>query len=304
MFWFTLALIGSFLYAITNHIDKILLEKYFKSHGIGTLILFSSTLSLIAVPFLYFFDNSVLDLSLQNILILILVGIINIAVLWFYLKALFDEEASVAIVFYQLVPVLGLILGYLFLGEVLTKTELIAMAIIILGTTIISFEINSENKFKLRKKTIGFMLVASFLWATESVIFKFVALEENVVRSLFWEHLTLGFFGILMFIFIESYRNNFLKTFKSNSKKVLGINVMNESLYMLGNISFSFAYLLAPIALVLLSQSFQPIFVFIIGVILTLFFPKISVEKITIRDTVQKLLAIFITGIGTYLLLS
>ena len=73
--------------------------------------------------------------------------------------------------------------------------------------------------------------------------------------------------------------------------------------YMLGNLVTSYAYLLAPVALILLSQSFQPIFVFVIGIFLTIFFPKISVENIHTKNLWQKFFAIVITGIGTYLLL-
>ncbi len=304
MFWFTLSLIGPFMYALTNHMDKILLEKYFKEYGVGTLILFSSFLSFLALPFLLYVDPTILSLDFKNVLILILVGIINIAVLWLYLIALNDDEASITVVFYQLVPVFGLLLGYIFLDEVLTKMQIISMLIIIIGTSIISFEIDNENKFKLKKKTIGLMLTAALLWAFESTIFKVVAIEENVVRSLFWEHLTLGVIGILLLILVKPYRHNFIQTLKSNSRAVLGLNVLNESLYMIGNIAFSFAYLLAPIALVLLTESFQPIFVFIIGVILTIFFPKLNSEKITVRHIIQKVLAITITGIGTYMLLT
>ena len=42
MQWFFIALIGPLMYALTNHIDKILLEKYFKNGGIGTILLFNS----------------------------------------------------------------------------------------------------------------------------------------------------------------------------------------------------------------------------------------------------------------------
>ena len=147
------------------------------------------------------------------------------------------------------------------------------------------------------------MTTASFFWALSSVIFKSVALEENVWRTLFWEHLMMVIVGIFVFIFAKSYRYNFLLALKENSKSILSLNVLNESLYMLGNIAFSFAYLLAPIALVLLTQSFQPFFVLVIGIILTLFFPKISVEKIEAKHLWQKVIAIFITGIGAYMLL-
>jgi drug/metabolite transporter (DMT)-like permease len=304
MTWFLIALIGPFLYALTNHIDKILLEKYFKEGGAGTLILFSSLLSAIALPFLFFADTSVFAVDTKSIIALAVVGVLNLAVLWLYFLALSDEEASITVVFYQLVPVFGLALGYFILGETVAKIHLLAMAIIILGTSIVSFEVDQENKFSLRRKTIFLMVSASFLWALESVIFKAVALEENVLRSLFWENLMLVIVGMIIFVLVKTYRNNFLSALKQNSKAVLSLNVANESLFMLGNAAFAFAYMLAPIALILLTQSFQPIFVFAIGIFLTIFFPKISAEKIQAMHLWQKFFAICITGIGTYILLS
>lgn len=302
MTWFFIALIGPFLYALTNHIDKILLEKYFKEGGVGTLLLFSALLSALALPFLYLADVTVLSVSLFNIGVLGVVGILNVLVLWCYLLALKDEEASIAVVFYQLVPVFGGILGYFFLDEVLTSLQLVAMAIVILGTSIISFEIDAENKFKLRRNTIVFMLAAAFFWALESVIFKAVALEETLWRSLFWEHLMLALVGVVIFMCIRSYRTHFLIALRGNSKSILSLNVANESIYMFGNIAFSIAYLLAPIALVLLTESYQPLFVFAIGIFLTVFFPKVSAEKIHVKHLWQKIIAICITGIGTYIL--
>lgn len=303
MSWFLFTLIGPFLYALTNHIDKVLLEKYFKNGGVGTLMLVSSLLSAIVLPFVFWADPNILNVSAFNILILSGVGLMNILVLWFYLLALKDDEASVVIVFYQLVPVLGLILGYFILGEVITRMQFIAMMIIILGTTIISFEIDAENNFKLKKQTIFYMLAASFFWAAGSVVFKAVALEENVLHSIFWENVMLVFIGILLFAFVKSYRSNFLLAIKSNSKAIISLNITNEALYLVGNVVFSFAYLMAPISLILLANSFQPIFVFAIGIFLTIFFPKISAEKIEAKHIWQKVFALCVTGIGTYLLL-
>lgn len=302
MTWFAVALVGPILYALTNHLDKILLEKYFKEGGVGTLILFSSLLSVLAIPFVFLGDPTVLDVDIFSIFILALVGILNVGVLYFYLKALEDEEASIAIVFYQLVPVFGLGLGYVILDEVLTQIELIAMAIIILGTTIIAFEIDNENKFKLRKKTIMYMLLAVTCWATESVIFKAVALEENVWRTLFWEHVMLVLVGVCIYLLVPTYRRHFNTALKVNTKGILALNFLNEAIYMVGNIVVSFAYLMAPIALILLAESFQPIFVFLIGIFLTIFLPSVSVENIEAKNLWQKFIAIAITGIGTYLL--
>lgn len=303
MNWFLIALIGPFLYALTNYIDKILLDKYFKESGIGTILLFSSLISIFTLPIFFLLDNTVLSVSPFNIFILAVKGILSVGVLWCYLIALRKEEASVVIVFYQLVPVFGGILGYFLLDEVLTTMQLISMAIIILGTTIISFEVDSDNHFKLRKETIIPMLAASLFWASGGVFFKTVALEENLWRSLFWEHLMIVIVGVLIFIFIKSYRKNFVSLLKNNSKNILPFNFLNEFIYISANVVVSFAYLLAPVGLVLLTESFQPIFVLGIGIILTVFFPKIVTEKIFAKHLWQKIIAIVLTGIGTYLLL-
>ena len=304
MTWFLIALIGPILYALTNFIDKLLLEKYFKNGGVGTLVLISSLISIFVLPFIFLIDNTVFSVGYIQILTLAVVGILNVVVIWCYLLALRDEEASIVVVFYQLVPVFGSVLGYFVLGEILSQIQLIAMAVIILGTTIISFEIDAENKFKLRKGTVPLMLIAALAWAIESVLFKMVALEENLWRSLFWEHLMMTVVGLIIFIFIRSYRDDFLSAIRDNSRKILSLNVLNETLYITGNIVVAFAYLLAPIGLVLLTESFQPIFVFALGIFFTFFFPKVATEKIYARHILQKVIAICITGIGTYLLLT
>lgn len=302
MTWFLIALIGPFLYALTNHIDKILLDKYFKEGGVGTIILISAFLSVLAMPILFLIDPGVLLVGGKSMLLLAIVGLLNVGVLWCYLAALKNDEASVVIVFYQLVPLFGCILGYLVLGELLTRLQIVAMALIIFGTTLVSFELDSKNKFKFRLKTVVPMTTAAFLWALESVIFKGVAIEENLWRSLFWEHAMLLLAGIFIFIVSRSYRASFLLALRTNSKAILSLNVANESLYILGNIATSVAYMLAPIGLVLLAESYQPLFVLAMGIFLTIFFPRITVENIQPRRLWCKFLAVAITGIGTYVL--
>src|SRR3989339_1125863 len=117
MSWFFLTLIAPFLYALTNHIDKVLLERYFKVSGVGSLMLYSSLLSALALPFIFWMDPHAFEIGLLNIVVLIVVGTLNIIVLLCYLLALRDDEASIVIVFYQLVPVFAYALGYIILDE-------------------------------------------------------------------------------------------------------------------------------------------------------------------------------------------
>lgn len=302
MTWFFIALLGPLLYAVTNYIDKLLLEKYFKQGGVGTILIFSGLISAIALPFFCLVDPGVFDVSRLHVLVLAAVGIINALVLFFYLKALEGEEVSIAIVFYQLVPVFAYGLGYLVLGETLTALQIAAMLVIIAGTSIVSFEIDTENRFRLRFRTVGYMLAASFCWALGAVVFKAVALQEDVIRSLFWEHLMLTVVGASLFFFVRSYRTHFITAFQGNSARILSLNLLNETIYIAANIVMAFAYLLAPVSMVLLANSYQALFAIAIGAFLTAFFPRLAAEKVHVSHMAQKVLAIAVTALGTYLL--
>ena len=300
MDWFILSMVGPLLYAITNHIDKVMLESYFNEHGVVTLILFSSLLSAVGLPILFLIDPTALEVRLGSIAQMFVVGALNLLVLWAYLMALKDDEATVVIIYYALVPVFGGVFGYLFLGESLETKQLLAMAIVIIGTSLVSFEIGNGQKAAFRSNTVVFMLIATVAWASEATIFKNVALEESVWSSVFWEHVALVVFGITIVIFAPSHRARFLSVWTKNSGKVLALNGANEALYMIGNVTVSYAMLLAPIAVILLAQSFQPIFVFLLGVILTVFFPSVFSEKLGSASVLQKVTAILISGTGAY----
>jgi drug/metabolite transporter (DMT)-like permease len=299
---FLFAALAPLLYALTNHIDNILLEKYFKEGGVGTLMLFSALLAALALPILYIIDPTVFEVSVLNRWMLAGVGLINTLLLWAYLQAIFNDEPTVVITYYQLVPVLGLILGYLVLGETITSSQFGAMSLIILGALILTFAMDDIGNVSFRFKTAGYMLIASLCWASESTFFKVVALEENPTRSFFWEHVSLVVIGVLMFTFIKHYRKLFLQALKVNSKPILGLNVFNEGLYITGNYVAALVVVLIPVSLTLLMNSFQPLFVLVIGLVLTVVFPNLEVEHVHRRNMTQKLVAIALTGAGVILL--
>jgi hypothetical protein len=89
---------------------------------------------------------------------------------------------------------------------------------------------------------------------------------------------------------------------RSNGSGVFGLNLANEVINTIAVALVQYASLLAPIVLVMLVNSLQPIFVFLMGILLTLFLPKLSKENITKQVLLQKSAAIVIVLIGTYLL--
>lgn len=299
---FLLALIPPFLYAATNHIDNILLGKYFRQGGVEVLLLYSAFLSILAAPIFYLVDPTVLGTAGGSIAVLALVGFISVLLLWCYLKAIFLDEPTVVIIYYQLVPVMGLGLGYVMLGETINFSQFLAMAIIIVGAIVLSVAIDNDGQLTFRLQTAAYMLIASTCWATESTLFKLVALEENLWRSLFWEHIALVILGTLIFFLLPKFRSQFIMAVRENSWPVLMLNISNEALFMTGNVVAAFVVLLIPVSITLLMNSFQPLFVLLLGVILKLSLPRLDVEHVSSRNAPQKLIAIVLTGVGAYLL--
>ncbi len=303
MNWFFIALMPPFLYAITNLLDKVLLSKYFQEGGVGTLLMFSALLSIIAIPLLYWIEPDVLAVSDENLRTLAILALLDIVLIWSYLMALKDSESSATVFYYQLVPVIALFMGYFHLGEDITYKQFQAMSLIILGTSLVSLE-KGKDGILFKWKTLMYMLVACTCWASESVFFKGVALEENIWRSLFWKHVMLVIIGVIMFMFMQKQRQNFLTRFKAGSSGIIVLNILNELLYMSGSIVGAYAAMLAPVALVLLAETFQVFFVLVFGVTLSFFLPKIFNERIEKGTITKKVFAIIITGIGSYILLS
>lgn len=300
MNWFLIALIPPALWSITNHFDKYLLAKYFKGGGVGALMIISSIVGLILLPFIILFHPEVLATFTPRYLLISLNGFFYLLATLPYFYALQKDEASITVPLFQLIPVFSFFLSYLVLGETLSSTQIIGGIIIIIGAVLISLDLNIQKKIKFKKEVFFLMALSSLLFAINFLFFKYFAINTHFWVTSFWEYVGFAIFASLLLIFIKSYRNEFFKVIKSNSLSVLSINGINEVLNIVAKASLNFASLLAPLTLIWIVNGFQPFFVFIYGVILTLFFPKISQENISKKVLFQKLLAILIMFVGAF----
>jgi drug/metabolite transporter (DMT)-like permease len=301
--WFLIAIIAPILWSIVNHIDKNILSRYQEGKGVNSILIFSTLSSVIILPFIVFFKHSeIFNISLSDFLILIFIGFLSASAFYFYLKGMDVEEASVVVPLFQLIPIFGYILSYFILGEVLTLTQLLFSLIIICGIIMISLEIDIDNKISLKKRVLVLITVSSFLFALHDTLFKKIAVVDSFWISVFWQYLGLTLFGLILLTFFKRSRGDFLLMINNSKKSIITLNATSELLYVGGNLANNFATLLAPVAIVLVVSSYQPLFVFIGGIFLTLFFPKITMEKISTKHFFHKLISILIIIIGSVFL--
>ena len=301
MNWFLIALLPPTLWSVTNHIDKYLLAKYFKGGGVGALMVFSSIIGVFLLPIIIFLHPEVLRFD-SNSLLIALNGFLYILAVLPYFYALQKDEASITVPIFQLIPVFSYVLAYLVLGETLTKFQMLGGTFIVAGAIGISLDLSENKKVKFKKEVFWLMFLSSLIFALNFLFFKYFTIQSDFWFTSFWEYIGFAIFATLFMIFIKPYREQFLTVLKTNRVAVLGINGVNEVVNIIAKISFNFASLLTPVTMVWIVNGLQPFFVFLYGVLLTLLFPHISQEDISRKSLYQKILAILVMFIGTYLI--
>jgi drug/metabolite transporter (DMT)-like permease len=195
-----------------------------------------------------------------------------------------------------------LILSFLFLGETLSLRQYIGCFIIIFGSFMITLEKFDLKIFKIRP-AFWLMMLSSFLYAISVVLYKY-----GVEEIPFWHTLPYEGFGIALgALAIFAYKENkqvFFKETKRFKKNIYILISVNETIYVLARYTTYFALSLISASMVNVLSGFQPCFVLIFGIILSLWFPKVLREVINKKVLLQKIISIFLMFLGLYFIFS
>jgi drug/metabolite transporter (DMT)-like permease len=301
MSWFFIALWAPFLVACANHNDKFLLSRYLREKNIGSIVIPSSLFSGVASAIVLCIQPDVYGVSLVQGSALVVTGMLSVFASLCYLYALDLDEASFVTPFYQTVPIFAYFLAYFILGETITLVQGLGSFIIIVGALALSFEFGSRG-MRFKRTVVALMLAASLLSAINGVIFKLIAVDRGFWVSLFWGFVGQVLAGLILLVCVPSYRRDFLGLFKQQKAVVIGLIALSRILFSVSEAVTLYATLLAPVALVLLVNSFQPLFVFTLGIVLTLFFPRVAKESLGRTKILQKGAGIGLMLVGGYLI--
>lgn len=303
--WFLPALLSPALWALTNHIDKYLISKYCTDKSIGMLVTYSGLVGIPISIIIFIFNKNVLSVDFQSIVAMLLTGSIYMCAIIAYFIALKKDDASTVAPLFQMTSIFSLISGYLIFNEQLTQNQIIGAFIILIASIGLSIEANEMKTFSFKKGIFLLMMGSSILLTVSSSIFKIYTRDDQFWENSFWVYIGYAIYVVLLILINNRLRNEFASNFKMNSPFIISINLFNELIALIGNLIFNFTLLIAPIGLVyFVSEGTQPFFVFMYGVILTKFFPKLSQENLQADHLIQKVLAIILMAVGVYLVSS
>lgn len=303
MIWFLMSVFAALIWAVVNFVDKFIVEKISENKGVGALVLFSGLAGIPVVIITFFFlPKEILSMDLSVSLWVLLAGVFYLLYVLGYLYALSNGDVSSIVPQLLLAPIISIFLGYLFLGEKLNPWQWIGAGLIISGA--ITLSANLKNLTGMMKmKVMGFIVGASFFLSLNAIIFKYAVAEESISfwATIFWEHVGFILFALICYVFIKSYRRDFLIMIRTKGSKVISANVLSELFTLIGNTAAHYATILAPVALVqITADGIQPFFILGIGAILTRFFPNILVENDDLKSFTTKLVATTFMVVGIF----
>lgn len=295
--WLLYAFSGPVLWATSTHLDKYLVERYFKGAGAAVLMVFTAIVGVLALPLIWWWHPDVLALPPLAITVMTVSGLLYMWAMTVYLQALDGEEASVIAPFFQLSAVWTLALAYLVLHETLTASQLAGTSLVFAGGVLLSGA-GFRNGSRIKGTLVLRMLACTLILALSGVIFKFFAIrDDDFWGTMFWMFVGEALFGVAVLL-RTTQRRTFLDLLRRSTGPLVAINAANELINLGGGLGVRYAFTLAPIALVQTITGTTTLFVFLIGILLTRFFPGLGRESLDRRDLMRKGFAALLVGAG------
>jgi drug/metabolite transporter (DMT)-like permease len=304
MSWLVFAFSGPVLWAVSTHLDKYLVEQYFKHGDAALLLVFTAFAGVLALPFIALHEPTIADASARSIALIVVAGILYMGALFFYLRALQSEEASVVAPFFQSAPLFGYVLAYFVLGERLSAWQMGGGAMIIAGTLFVSVRFpdaaarGGKTVFKLRLVTL--MLAFGFIAALSGLIFKFFAVHISFWTTTFWMFVGQTIFGAAQLTF-PSYRRQLAAIVAANTGALIAVSGINELIGVIAMLGYRYALVLAPLSLVQAIGSTTTLFVVVFGVALNAVYPRFAREPLSVHDLLPKTIAAVLVAAGVAL---
>ena len=291
------ALIAYFLIALNVALDKIILKKAMPSpvtycFYVGLMSIFG----LVFAPFGRVWYGPI------EALYGLIVGAIFMLAIYLMYKALFTCEASrVGPIIGAITPVFVALFSILFLGEHLRGKSFLAFILLVAGGVLITLDLRERKNWisidPKNKKLILTVLASALVFGIYYVLLKGIFNDQNFVAGLVWTRV--GAF-LASFLFLISAKNR--KLIFSNSQKTKlssgGLIVANKAMSGVAFALLNYAIALGNVAIVNAMQGIQYVFLLILVVLFSKFYPKILNEEMGGGILAQKFIAIMLIGAG------
>lgn len=301
IFWIAITIFAQFLNAIVAVLDKHLVSKTILrpvSYAFYSSIF--QIVYLVLIPFGFLLPEN------KYIILAFIIGVLFTFILVVLYKAVQVAEAS------RVIPLIGgatsvfiFILAYIFLGERLAASQVLAFIFFAVGGYLLSSKINNGRTIII--KGVFWAFLAAFLFAVYYVMKKFLFLHVDFLSGYVIIQLG-GFLGAVSLLLMPNNRKAILHA----SDEVAGGNRQTAYLFFPTKFFGAVAAFLtdyaisirdASVTIINSLQAVQYIFLLSFAIILSKRYPVFLKEQIGEKTIKRKVIAIILIGIGLFFVL-
>lgn len=299
MYWLIIIIVAYFLNAAATVTDKFLLAKKIPNPAVyAFFICVLNLLGLVFVPFGFHFSTWTLTLiGLAN-------GILFTFAYLFMFMALNRNEASRITPFMGgLQPIVVFLLAFSLLGEKIGGWALLAFAIIVAGTIIISYQREKTVKLIASSRSSYLLaLVATVLFAAAYTLNKYIFVSEGFITGFVLVRIG-TFLGALLLLLRPQNIRDIATQLRLPKKSSSGLFLAGQGAGALSLILVSYAVAISPsVAIVNASRGLEYVFLLIIILLLSRKYPHLLEEKLTPLLILQKAAAVALIIAGLAIL--
>jgi len=297
MLWLIVIIISYLFFALSSLGDKVVLAKSPKPENYIFYVGLFSGIAIFLLPFGVTIPN------FNAALLIVINGLVYIFSLYALFSALerFDVSKVVPTVG-ATQPIFVLLLTYLFVGpQELGVVELIAYFLLFIGSIVISVEKNE----KVTGEFVSLSFLASFLFSLNFILSKFifVELDNNFISGMFWMSMAACAIVLVGLIF-KGFRKAVFEGEKVETQTGV-LFVVTQIAGGIANLTQNYAVNIVPFGMLAIMNSIkgvQYVFLFLITLFLSTYFPKILKENFSKRVIIQKIISIVLIVVGLAIL--
>ncbi len=293
MSWLSIIILAYLFFALASLGDKIVLAGPPKPKSYTFYVGLLSILVIILIPFINFrFPDA------TGMMWIVLEAVVYVAGLYGLFTSLENFDVS------RVMPTVGatqpifiFILTWMFWGmQEMKSTDVLAFVLLLIGSVVISIDKNP----KITGDCLKLTTLTSLMFSLDYIFSKFVFLNQPFLQGFIWMRI-ISFLIILFLLFDKGFRGEIFTKQNILSKRMGAVFLSAQSAGGIANILQNFAISLAPIAYLAIMNSLkgiQYVFLFLLTLFFSFFFPRVLKEETSRRVIIQKIFAILLIAIG------
>jgi drug/metabolite transporter (DMT)-like permease len=298
--WLVLTLLGCLLLALVNILDKRIVSKAVEP----AVFVFYSTIIALPIFLLLPFGVTILK-SNFDWFVAVLSGLSFCVGLWFMYKSFASSEISHAgPLGGASITVATLILGSLFLHELLSFRQYSAIAFLLAGSILISFE--KSKKHQGLHVGILWVIISGVFFAISNVAAKYMYDLYGFFSGLIWTKGFMGVGGLLLFLSPKIQKTIFKKQSRLSAlfapKPPFFLVASNKLMGVGGVLLLQYATVIGSVSLVNALTGAQYAFLIMLTAYFSKFHPKFIKEWYSKSEVLQEIVAVILICIGVILL--